>query len=945
MVPAMLPIEVAIDLLADATWELGLKPLYQASKTHFFGPKVQRPELAEAIEGSAEQLAGPAHSSPELWSSFLASAEVRTLVLDLFTFKLADTSTTPVLDALSQAWIRHVGATKAPDIQDTLAQLDQSIQYLIDVGAEIGVLAVGADRECMDARRRVVSARLLEIPKLDRTTPDARVARDYELFAAELRTEVAMRYGKIEPPNLLAREAVPIERLFVTPLIDAESGDTTLTSFVDSIDRRVILGNPGAGKSTLASMICHTLALSYADPEINPRSLTPWCIDLRRLPALHATNAAPLSNFFTKWAETSYQLSVPDGAFEWLLSRGRLLVIFDGLDELLDISTRQDVRDSVESFCRRFTAVPVLVTSRVVGYRQAPLDHNVFETMALQDFDEQRIARYSSMWFDIRSRDEPTPARREHANQFLTDSTPARELRSNPLMLGLLASLYRGPGSIPRNLPDVYDSCATLLFSTWDKLKGVEVVLPFAEHIRPALRELAWWWFTTPKLEEGITRPQAVERTATYLQRRRFGSPERARSAAEDFVDFCRGRAWVFTDQGSTSTNEDLFGFTHRTFLEFFSAEYLAYRKQSAEELVQELVPFIAKEERDVVIRIALQIKARMYPDGADDIITALISAFQALPASEVAAGIGFLLRLLQGVIPSPETARRVGSQIMVYSPGAFDSLAPAIAAVGEEIRVELARGLVVGQRELLRRHSERRRDFTVDLIFRPERLVEGPAVPFWQAVGRGTQTAYPEEIRAAAKLHLTVALAAWPSIISIDELVKYHGVQAALCPVNDPGEPPVWKLLAKARAGESSSWLELERFGRILAEIDVPWVSDVRAGLLSLYEDELVALACAPQTLARTEAQRVAISLLFVCVTEALMRLNAQVDRDRLARLLAATRGSSNPFFRSLDRVLQAATSTGHLSSSAVSDLDLPAAVAALLELWGRGQIQVLSQ
>jgi hypothetical protein len=107
---------------------------------------------------------------------------------------------------------------------------------------------------------------------------------------------------------------------------------------------------------------------------------------------------------------------------------------------------------------------------------------------------------------------------------------------SSPLV-SLLATLHGGPGSIPNNLPDVYHRCASLLFSTWDKERGIDVVLPFAEHIRPALRELA---------------------------------------------------SWVFTERGTTTAGADRFGFTDRTFLEFFTGEYLADRKQTAEELVEE---------------------------------------------------------------------------------------------------------------------------------------------------------------------------------------------------------------------------------------------------------------------------------------------------------------------------------------------------------------------
>jgi predicted NACHT family NTPase len=316
-----------------------------------------------------------------------------------------------------------------------------------------------------------------------------------------------------------------------------------------------------------------------------------------------------LLDYFEEWARTSYVLVVPSGAFEALLDEGRLLVIFDGLDELLDTSKRLEIRDEIESFCLRFPFTPVLVTSRKVGYDQAPLDRDIFDVVNLLDFDGPRVEAYADRWFEFQLASEPALDRAERRLHFLRESAVASDLRRSPLLLALLCSSYRGAGFIPKNLPDVYDSCATLLFSTWDKQRQIDVLLPFAEHVRPALRDLAWWLFTTGGVESAVTKRQAIERTTQYLHRRRFGDVDEARAAAEEFIEFCRGRAWVFSDQGTTAAGEPLFGFTHRTFLEFFAAEHLAYRKDTAAELVEQLTPRIVAQEWDVVAQIALQIK------------------------------------------------------------------------------------------------------------------------------------------------------------------------------------------------------------------------------------------------------------------------------------------------------------------------------------------------
>jgi hypothetical protein len=160
----------------------------------------------------------------------------------------------------------------------------------------------------------------------------------------------------------------------------------------------------------------------------------------------------------------------------------------------------------------------------------------------------------------------------------------------------------------------------------------------------------------------------------------------------------------VFTDRGTTTAGEDRFGFTHRTFLEFFTGEYLAYRKQTAEELVEELLPRIVDEEWDVVCLIALQIKARSYPEGADDVINALLEGLKAHRGRQLRSGAAFVLRLLRGVIPGPATTRRLGFLLTMFAArGRYvedgQELMRGLAFVGAEVREEVQLGAVAGWR------------------------------------------------------------------------------------------------------------------------------------------------------------------------------------------------------------------------------------------------------
>ncbi len=177
------------------------------------------------------------------------------------------------------------------------------------------------------------------------------------------------------------------------------------------------------------------------------------------------------------------------------------------------------------------------------------------------------------------------------ANSFLRDSEFVQDLRVNPLMLSLMCGIYSS-SYIPRNRPDVYEKCALLLFDRWDKQRGIRAPLSFDAHVQAAMRSLALWLYPRQEAQQGLPRDQLIRYMTEYLLRKRFDQEEDAEQAATEFIDFCKGRAWVLTDVGS-----NLYGFTHRTFLEYFAASQLVKLHPSAAGLLDELWPHIARSQ------------------------------------------------------------------------------------------------------------------------------------------------------------------------------------------------------------------------------------------------------------------------------------------------------------------------------------------------------------
>lgn len=482
-------------------------------------------------------------------------------------------------------------------------------------------------------------------------------------YAKRYRSQVGQRLSLITPPHVDSTRKVPIDDLYVAPRLEhfgqeeSEEPPESLEAFSHSFSRAVVLGNPGGGKSTLSKKLCYDIA--SADSEIVP------VLVILRDYGVDRAEGRSIVEHIELTASATYQLpDPPKGAFDELLREGRAVVIFDGLDELLDTSYRQKIAADVESFCNLYPSIPVMVTSREVGYSQAPLDEGLFVSKRLSDFSQADVSLYAQRWFASI----PELSRREAeilAEAFVDESASVPDLRKNALMLALMCNIYRGERYIPSNRPDVYDKCARMLFERWDRSRGIEVELPFRSHLFLAMQHLAHWIYQDQELQTGVRSDALIEKTSEYLLDWQYEDPVEAEDAATHFVEFCAGRAWVFTDTGLAPDDIPLYQFTHRTFLEYFTAAHLARSSASPDKLMTTLAPKIAAREWDIVAQLSVQMTNQASAGAADYMLERLV--LEAAEAETPQARwniLAFAARSLEFLVPKPQTRRTVARAV-----------------------------------------------------------------------------------------------------------------------------------------------------------------------------------------------------------------------------------------------------------------------------------------
>lgn len=494
----------------------------------------------------------------------------------------------------------------------------------------------------------------------------ARIASlaEFHTFEKQLADQVRNLHSTMRLPHAGTTRKVPYSKLFVEPRIlksqansdKVEPFESGLAEVLTSNHRVIVLGDPGGGKSTLSLKLAYDIARSSFHAS---SARVPLLFILRDYVEAFRTSRDSMVQFLESICRNPYNVEPPQGAIEYLLSSGRALVIFDGLDELTDTSLRRKVCDFVESFVYRYPATPVLVTSRRVGYNEAPLDESLFTVVSLGELGDEQVRSYAEKWFALDQTVE-RKSRSAMAASFIRESRFVADLRKNPLMLSLMCGIYASEHYIPSNRPDVYQKCAELLFERWDKQRGIVIPLPFNAHVRHALNALALRMYSDPKAQNGLTRSRLVSFMTDFLVSKRFDDEALAEDAANQFVDFCTGRAWVLTDMGS-DTQQNLYGFTHRTFLEYFAANQLVRANSSAERLFDALHDHIASQEWEVVAQLSLQILGQNVEDGGDDFLSFVLTSVEDTELLKQKRNlVEFAARSLAFMVPRPQIVQMI---------------------------------------------------------------------------------------------------------------------------------------------------------------------------------------------------------------------------------------------------------------------------------------------
>ena len=390
-------------------------------------------QMVSQIEAEDEADAAPAAESLH---AFLRSAECRRALIPLFYGAPLEQASLDTVRAGFRVSLAHPPplATLGEQLFDALAPAAERALQAAIAGDELWALDATAQ-----LRHRLLQEELANIERKISLLAgdDAPTHEQIVDYCHEYRRQVVHRESTIVPPHLDRKVRHALDELYVPPHFnhpatsEVRGHEMPYEWLVSDLDRVVVLGDPGGGKTTLTKRIATDVC---AAPVEDLTQVPPVAIGaiLRDYGAEKQQPGWSLLRHIEATASSRYQLSSPPpGLFEYLLRNGLALVLLDGLDELLETARRREISDDVEAFAHLYPSAAVLVTSRRIGYYQAPLDTLRFEAFELAPFDSAQVRKYVASAFSLHC---PAPVQKDDplVNAFIAESATVPDLQGEP---------------------------------------------------------------------------------------------------------------------------------------------------------------------------------------------------------------------------------------------------------------------------------------------------------------------------------------------------------------------------------------------------------------------------------------------------------------------------------------------------------------------------------
>ena len=340
----------------------------------------------------------------------------------------------------------------------------------------------------------------------------------------------------------------------------------------------MLLGGPGVGKSTFLRKV-GLEALKEKNGNLEHKCI-PVFLELKRFTEDQIDIEALIAREFEICGYPHPEL-MTDAA----LKSGKLLILFDGLDEV-PTSNVDNVIRKIADFVDLYSQNRFIASCRIAAYKGG---FTRFTEVEMADFDDPQIQTYIKNWFDstpdpnLHQLDESMKtADRCWTMLNASEHSATKELARNPLLLTLLCMVYDNSQNFQRNRASLYEDALNIFLREWLAEKrvrrdeSVSQYLDIADEKR-MLSEIAAKNFEANRL--------FFSKDELITQIREFG--EGNANTPETF-NAPKILDTILIDQGLfVERVRDSYSFSHLTFQEYLTANYIVRDTRSIKGLTK----------------------------------------------------------------------------------------------------------------------------------------------------------------------------------------------------------------------------------------------------------------------------------------------------------------------------------------------------------------------
>ncbi|HEY9781448.1 MAG TPA: NACHT domain-containing NTPase [Leptolyngbyaceae cyanobacterium] len=218
----------------------------------------------------------------------------------------------------------------------------------------------------------------------------------------------------------------------------------------------IVLGKPGSGKTTFLKHI----AIQCISGNFQSH-LVPIFITLKNF--AESKNCSSLIEYINQKLNACNVLD--DSITEELLNHGKVLVLLDGLDEVMEADEAKTLKQ-LSKIYTKFSANKFIVTCRIAA-KQYTLKN--FTEVEVADFNDEQIISFARKWFSTRD-----TIQGKNFVDKLKNNFSIKELATNPLLLTLLCLTFEESADFPVNRLELYKEGINLLLKKWDAVRNIE---------------------------------------------------------------------------------------------------------------------------------------------------------------------------------------------------------------------------------------------------------------------------------------------------------------------------------------------------------------------------------------------------------------------------------------------------------------------------------------